>query len=99
MSGVANLLVLRNQLKAIQVLIPAEFHGVELALQALPGLRQLAALHQARERGIAVVAVAVLSRVPQPDDQQQAPAFRFKGTEEQAVAIPGRPRDQQRSAP
>jgi hypothetical protein len=61
--------------------------GVELALQALPDHRQLAALHQAREHDIAVVAVAVLSRVPQPEDQQQAPAFRFKGTEEQAVAI------------
>ena len=61
--------------------------GVELTLQALPVLRQLAALHQAREHGIAVVAVAVLAGETQPEDQQQALALRFKRAKEQAVAI------------
>ena len=53
--------------------------GVELTLQALPVLRQLTALHQTREHGVAVVAVAVLAGEAQPEDQQQAAALRFKG--------------------
>jgi hypothetical protein len=56
-------------------------------LQALPVLRQLAALHQPREYGVAVVAIAVFAGEAQPEDQQQAPALCFKGAEKQAVAI------------
>lgn len=61
--------------------------GVELALQALPILGEFAALHQAREHGIAVVAIPVLAGEARPEDQQQAPAFRLKRPKEQAIAI------------
>jgi len=48
------------------------FSLFKLALQALPVLWQLAALHQAREHGIAILAVSVLAGEAQPEDQQQA---------------------------